>query len=342
MKKKLQVFVSSTYLDLQTERQAAVQAILDAGHIPAGMELFRAGNESQLKTIKKWIDNSDVYMLILGGRYGSIDDKTGKSYTQIEYEYALEKKIPVFSVILSDEFLHIKASNRQDAFEKDNVEQYESFKKTVMSKTIKSVDDEKDITIAIYGALSELLNEYHLVGWVRGSKEDEVATLTKENMVLNKEITALTKEKLQLTKQLSTLQEKMNTVIINNKDSFGDYSYEELVDILAKKKIVLPANTFGNEDTISANALHVFIQLNSLLCTGVTNSYGSSEIVRYIYHNVAPYFMSYGLCEKLKVSGVAWERIQLSKMGLRFFGKLETNGYTAKKKVRKRKNGETC
>lgn len=74
MNKKLQVFVSSTYTDFIEERQAAVQAILDFGHIPAGMELFKAGNKSQLETIYKWIDDSDVYMLILGGRYGSIEN----------------------------------------------------------------------------------------------------------------------------------------------------------------------------------------------------------------------------------------------------------------------------
>ncbi len=66
MTKKMQVFVSSTYLDLKAERQSAVDAILKAGHIPAGMELFAAGDESQLETIKKWIDNSDIFMLILG------------------------------------------------------------------------------------------------------------------------------------------------------------------------------------------------------------------------------------------------------------------------------------
>ena len=37
MERKLQVFISSTYIDLQDERQAAVQAVLNAGHIPAGM-----------------------------------------------------------------------------------------------------------------------------------------------------------------------------------------------------------------------------------------------------------------------------------------------------------------
>lgn len=48
MRKKLQVFVSSTFIDLKSERQAAVEAILKAGHIPAGMELFTAGDECQL------------------------------------------------------------------------------------------------------------------------------------------------------------------------------------------------------------------------------------------------------------------------------------------------------
>ena len=56
MKKKLQVFISSTYKDMLVERQAAVEAVLRAGHIPAGMELFAAGDESQLETIRRWIE----------------------------------------------------------------------------------------------------------------------------------------------------------------------------------------------------------------------------------------------------------------------------------------------
>ena len=104
MNKKLQVFVSSTYTDLIEERQAAVQAILDAGHIPAGMELFKAGDKSQLETIYKWIDDCDIFMLIMGGRYGSIEETSGKSYTQLEYEYVLDKK-PFFSIVLKKSFL---------------------------------------------------------------------------------------------------------------------------------------------------------------------------------------------------------------------------------------------
>ena len=51
-KKKLQVFVSSTFKDLKVERQTAVQAILETGHIPAGMELFIAEDASQWDIIK--------------------------------------------------------------------------------------------------------------------------------------------------------------------------------------------------------------------------------------------------------------------------------------------------
>lgn len=39
--KKLQIFVSSTYTDLKEERQAAVEAILSSGNIPAEREIFK-------------------------------------------------------------------------------------------------------------------------------------------------------------------------------------------------------------------------------------------------------------------------------------------------------------
>jgi len=104
-KKKLQVFVSSTFTDLKEERQAAVEAILTAGHIPAGMELFSAGDESQWNVIKRRIDESDVYMLILGGRYGSIESNSGKSYTHLEYKYATEQGKAHFAVVVNNERL---------------------------------------------------------------------------------------------------------------------------------------------------------------------------------------------------------------------------------------------
>lgn len=87
MDKKYQIFVSSTFADLVEERQGVSRAILDMGHIPAGMEMFPAADMEQLAYIKKVIDECDYYVLIVGARYGSTDAE-GVSYTEREYDYA--------------------------------------------------------------------------------------------------------------------------------------------------------------------------------------------------------------------------------------------------------------
>lgn len=243
MNKKLQVFVSSTYTDLIEERQAAVQAILDAGHIPAGMELFKAGNESQLKTIYKWIDESDVYMLILGGRYGSIEAKSGKSYTQLEYEYALSKDIPVFAVVLSQSFLtnKINSLGLDKVMEQKAPDKYQTFKSLVMSKIIREVDDCKDIKITIHSTLNEFINEYDLIGWVRNNNENDTIQLLKDN-------NTLIKENNSLTKQIQKLQEQLNT---ESRKQFGEYSFDELIKTLKDKTFVIESNSQGDFTSLS-------------------------------------------------------------------------------------------
>ncbi|MCX6381232.1 MAG: DUF4062 domain-containing protein, partial [Armatimonadetes bacterium] len=59
MDKRYQVFVSSTYQDLQEERQEVMHALLELDCIPSGMELFPAADEAQWSLIKKVIDDCD-------------------------------------------------------------------------------------------------------------------------------------------------------------------------------------------------------------------------------------------------------------------------------------------
>ncbi len=92
--KRYQVFVSSTYADLQDERQEVMQALLELECIPAGMELFPAANEDQWTLIKRVIDDCDYYLVIVAGRYGSFGPD-GASYTEMEYRYAIDKNKPV-------------------------------------------------------------------------------------------------------------------------------------------------------------------------------------------------------------------------------------------------------
>lgn len=90
--KKFQVFISSTYIDLIEERRKVLDVLLMADCIPAGMEAFVATDNEQFEVIKKVIDLCDYYVLIIGQRYGSINESTGISYTEMEYEYAKQQE----------------------------------------------------------------------------------------------------------------------------------------------------------------------------------------------------------------------------------------------------------
>jgi len=72
MNKRYQVFVSSTYADLREERSKVIQTIMELDCLPAGMEIFPAIDEEQFNFIKRIIDDCDYYLLIIGGRYGSL------------------------------------------------------------------------------------------------------------------------------------------------------------------------------------------------------------------------------------------------------------------------------
>ena len=179
MNKKLQVFVSSTYSDLIEERQAAVEAILEAGHIPAGMELFKSGKH-QMKTIQKCIDESDIFMLIIGGRYGSIEEESGLSYTELEYKYALSKNMPVFAVVLQDRFLFTKASicGYNVIFQGENIYKYHSFRNLVESNTVKYVSRIEQISSVIHAQLNNISNDsdYNLIGWSKNMSSNSKST----------------------------------------------------------------------------------------------------------------------------------------------------------------------
>lgn len=105
MEKKYQIFISSTYEDLIVERQKAIDTILAMNQFPVGMEMFSAADEEQWEIIKQTIDCSDFYVLIVGNKYGSVIPDgmpdAGISYTEKEFKYALEKKIPILAFIVA-------------------------------------------------------------------------------------------------------------------------------------------------------------------------------------------------------------------------------------------------
>ncbi|ARJ25588.1 hypothetical protein B7492_31640 (plasmid) [Bacillus mycoides] len=222
MQKKLQVFISSTFTDLEEERQTAVQAVLNAGHIPAGMELFKAADTSQKETIKKWIEESDIYMLILGGRYGSIDEETGKSYTHWEYDYAKQLGKPRFAIIIHEKALEQKVMKLGfDVTERNNPVKYKDFRFVVLDKISKFYSDLKDIKIAVLESLKEYEKDEKLTGWVSRAEIKDVSSIMKDNENLLKENTKLQKQ----LQQLQIKQDKEKSM--SRKGNCWDSAYIE-------------------------------------------------------------------------------------------------------------------
>lgn len=166
--RKFQVFVSSTYEDLKDYREAAVKAILEAKHIPAGMELFVAGDVAQWKVITNWIRDSDVLIVIAGGRYGSLHPDTGKSYTESEFEYAGRRRIPRIVLIASDELMEREMKGQEISQSEDFAKALE-FQSRLMAgrRIVKFFSNRHELKQQIAQALAELGTTASLRGWVR-------------------------------------------------------------------------------------------------------------------------------------------------------------------------------
>lgn len=164
MEKRYQVFVSSTYEDLQPERQEVMHALLELDCIPSGMELFPAANEDQWTVIKKVIDDCDYYLVITAGKYGSIDG-TGQSYTEKEYRYAMSKNKPIIAFLHKDPSSLPNKLNETDPAIKERLEQFHALCK---GKVCKFWTSKAELGSVVSRSLVQLIKNNPAVGWVRG------------------------------------------------------------------------------------------------------------------------------------------------------------------------------
>lgn len=217
-KRKMQVFVSSTYDDLKEERQAAVEAILKAGHIPAGMELFASGDESQWDTIKQWIEESDIFMLILGARYGSIEPKSQKSYIQLEYEYATKLKKPLFAAVMHEDYRKEKVkSDGEQVLELQRPTEYKEFLEIVLSKTSSFFYAVKDVKLIVHESLPNLIRNRDLDGWIRAAEAKTVEDV---------------EQRRHLEQQVRDLQDELLRYTATDESSFDQFAGgDDLVEI---------------------------------------------------------------------------------------------------------------
>lgn len=101
---KPKIFISSTYHDLIPYRKELWEVLAgeDLNLEILGMEKFGARSTTALETCLREVSIADVYIGIIAYRYGSIDKESNKSYTQLEYERALDCKKEILIYIMDE------------------------------------------------------------------------------------------------------------------------------------------------------------------------------------------------------------------------------------------------
>lgn len=183
MDKRYQVFVSSTFADLQEERRNVIQALMEMDCIPSGMELFPAADEEQFEFIKKVIDDCDYYLLIIGGRYGSTTAE-GISYTEMEYDYAIENGIKVIAL------LHEKPADipvGKSETDPKLVKKLEAFRKKVSNnRLVKFWKTADELAGLVALSLSKQIKMHPAVGWIRANQASNTELLNDLNELRKK------------------------------------------------------------------------------------------------------------------------------------------------------------
>jgi len=313
MKKKLQIFISSTYIDMKEERQAAVEAILKSGNIPAGMELFTSGNESQLQTIMRWIDESDIYVLLLGGRYGSIESSSGISYTEVEYDYAVSQKKPYFAIVITNEALKKKVKLiGVDAIENENPSKLKDFREKVLSNISSFYEEPKDIKLGIHETLQDFKDRFEFSGWVTGSDMEKFELLLEENRDLRLKIDKLLIDNASI-KEIP-VPKKVSKVSVDEDEDEAEFI--ELIELFSNMKIKTDKFSANNE-MLEYSIIEILLTFRDAMINGIYNMQDMSARNKVLFFNVFPKLATHELAENQTVTGVRYRRFVLNKKGIK-------------------------
>lgn len=315
--KKYQVFISSTYSDLIEERRKILDILLMADCIPSGMEAFVATDNEQFEVIKRVIDLCDYYVLIIGKRYGSVSPITGKSYTEMEYDYAKSKDIPILvfaidtSVVLNENKIEIDLLK---------IKLLEEFRSKAINNRLASIwRTPEELITSLAVSIMKAKYEIPRVGWQRATEYNE-ATLMREISDLAKENKQLQENLKAAHVKISTLNEQNNMVFAyydvslkyhwSSLDNVSGFTGQEEVKIDIRDIFVVITTEMINislaEDEIESIIIKRFI----------SSSYFISLDDKKIVNTILNRFMDYGLLKpSLNVEKVAlyWELTQSGK-----------------------------
>ena len=96
------IFISSTFEDMAPYRDAAISAITNIEQLPIGMEQFVSTPDKSLDLCLAEVRRCQLFIALIAMRYGSVDENSGMSYSELEYEEALKSGVPVLAFVIDE------------------------------------------------------------------------------------------------------------------------------------------------------------------------------------------------------------------------------------------------
>lgn len=141
------IFVSSTYEDMIPYREAVSEALTSIEHLPIGMEHFVSTPDRPLDVCLTDVRRCQLYIVLVGMRYGSVDKESGKSFTELEYEEALKNKIPVLAFVINENECPVLPKFVDTGEEAEKLKQFKSRLDERMTSRFSSVANLKELVI---------------------------------------------------------------------------------------------------------------------------------------------------------------------------------------------------
>jgi len=165
------VFVCSTFSDLGQEREGVLDAIRRLKLQHDSMEFFGARAEQPIETCLQEVRASDVLVVIVGHRYGSIVPELGISYSEAEYAEGFRLKKPCL-VYMRDDNVPILPRHMERDTEK--LKLLERWKETLHSRhTVATFQDGGRLAVQVAADLARTIQDLEEVAKARATARAE-------------------------------------------------------------------------------------------------------------------------------------------------------------------------
>lgn len=152
----LRVFISSTYEDMIDYRDAAMSALTSIEALPVGMEQFVSSPDKSLDVCLSEVRRCQLFISLVGMRYGSVDDETGKSYSELEYDEAVKNGIPALAFVIDENECPVLPKFVDIGDKADKLKAFKDILNKKYTSRFRSIDHLKELLVR---AVSKQINE---------------------------------------------------------------------------------------------------------------------------------------------------------------------------------------